>query len=124
MHQEKPTSPHLQIYKPQLTSLLSISHRFCGVVLLLGTIFLCIAITIGIMYPQLWDSFYQNIPNWITTLVAIAFSAALIYHWLNGIRHLLWDKLIGLELTSVYRSGYVVIGMFIILMIVLWGVFL
>jgi succinate dehydrogenase / fumarate reductase cytochrome b subunit len=106
----KPLSPHLSIYKPQITSTLSIFHRISG-----G--FLAMCVLFSIFFLKLCDlslSFYQiylylllvtvNL-DWLlfsmTNLVILAFC----YHISNGIRHLLWDFGFFLELSKVYTTG-------------------
>ncbi len=106
---QTPLSPHLQIYKPQLTSVLSITHRATGIGLSIASLLLCywlIAIANG---AENYTAILTHIQRWygITLIVAILFS--LYYHLLNGIRHLFWDIGAGLELATAYRSGYAVI---------------
>jgi succinate dehydrogenase / fumarate reductase cytochrome b subunit len=110
----RPLSPHLTIYKPQLTSSLSIFHRITGA-FLASICVLTILITklsdLSIsMYPVYWFMFNIIILNWIwfalMFLVLIAFS----YHMSNGIRHLMWDVGLGLDLSKVYMSGYIMLS--------------
>ena len=106
----RPLSPHLQIYKPQLTSVLSISHRMTGfalsiIVLLSPVIIYFLTNTAGT--HQVVISLLQN------SFIKLIFSLALfglIYHLCNGIRHLAWDAGYGLDLDSSYKSGYIVLG--------------
>ena len=105
----RPLSPHLQIYKPQLTSVLSISHRMTGFVLsmiiLLSPIIIYF-LTYSLETHQIMISILRN------TFIKIIFSLALfglLYHLCNGIRHLAWDAGYGLDLKSSYKSGYIVI---------------
>jgi succinate dehydrogenase / fumarate reductase cytochrome b subunit len=105
----RPLSPHLQIYKPQLTSVLSISHRLTGFALSMIILFSPIIIyflTYSVETHQFMVSIFKNM------FIKIIFSLALfglIYHLCNGIRHLAWDAGYGLDLDSSYKSGYVVI---------------
>ena len=105
----RPLSPHLQIYKPQLTSVLSISHRMTGfalsMIILLSPIIIYF-LTYSFETHQIMISILRN------TFVKIIFSLTLfglLYHLCNGIRHLAWDAGYGLDLESSYKSGYVVI---------------
>ena len=112
-----PLSPHLQIYKPQLTSVLSISHRFAGIFLLmlfpisLAWIF---CLTAG-------ENAYNIYINLLSTklmkvyFVLVIFS--LVYHLLNGIRHLFWDLGYGLNIksSSIFGSMIVLITLFVTL---------
>ena len=109
--QQRPLSPHLQVYKPQLTMVLSIVHRGTGVVLSLGA-FLLAAWLIAVAGDG--DAFAQfnacasSLPG---RFVLHAFTASLAYHLLNGIRHLLWDIGWGFELPKAYASGWAVLGL-------------
>jgi succinate dehydrogenase / fumarate reductase cytochrome b subunit len=105
----RPLSPHLQIYKPQLTSVLSISHRLTGfalsMIILLSPIIIYF-LTYSLETHQIIISILQN------TFIKVIFSLALfglLYHLCNGIRHLAWDAGYGLDLESSYKSGYIVI---------------
>lgn len=112
-----PLSPHLQIYKPQLTSVLSISHRFAGIFLLmlfplsLAWVFCLIAgenaykIYINLVSSKLMKVYF----------VLVTFS--LVYHLLNGIRHLFWDLGYGLNIksSSIFGSMIVLITLFVTL---------
>ena len=109
--QQRPLSPHLQVYQPQLTSVLSIVHRSTGVMLSLGAFILAAwLISIagdGDAFAQ-FNSFAGSLPG---KLALFAFTASLAYHLLNGIRHLLWDIGWGFELPQVYASGWIVLGL-------------
>ena len=107
--QDLPLSPHLQIYKPQITSLLSITHRISGVALnfsLLILVFGLLCITLGESYFLLFVSFLSSFPVKILIFFTIlGFS----YHFLNGIRHIIWDFgfLLGNKSSAVF--GYIII---------------
>ena len=107
--QDLPLSPHLQIYKPQITSLLSITHRISGVALnfsLLILVFGLLCITLGESYFQLFISFLSSFPVKILIFfIILGFS----YHFLNGIRHIIWDFgfLLGNKSAAVF--GYIII---------------
>lgn len=113
----RPTSPHLMIYQPQLTSILSIFHRFAGIVLLEGVWLLALSVSLSLLAPSWWDAIYYATPTWLSSLLFLIFVATAIYHLLNGVRHLLWDKLIGLEIEQVYFSGKVVIALFMVIFV-------
>lgn len=105
----RPLSPHLQVYRLQITSLLSISHRIAGLGLLFGLIILLVFLyalaegkaTYG-MFLELWH-------NPILFFIKICFVLALCYHFLNGLRHLFWDIGVGFSLKYVSISGWLVI---------------
>ena len=113
--QQRPLSPHLQVYKPQLTTTLSILHRATGILLGLAAFGLA-AWLVSVAGDE--DSFARfsglvaSIPG---KLVMAAVVASLIYHLLNGIRHLLWDIGWGFALPEVYASGWTVVGLTVVL---------
>ena len=108
--QDLPLSPHLQIYKPQITSLLSISHRISGVALNFVLVILVLGllcITLGESYFELLISLINSFPIKIIIFLAIlGFS----YHVLNGIRHMIWDFgfLLGNKSSAIF--GYFIIA--------------
>ena len=108
--QDLPLSPHLQIYKPQITSLLSISHRISGVALNFVLVILVLGllcITLGESYFELLISLINSFPVKIIIFLAIlGFS----YHFLNGIRHIIWDFgfLLGNRSSAIF--GYFIIA--------------
>lgn len=109
IHRERPLSPHLQIYKPQLTSMLSIMHRATGVLLALATPLLVAwlwSIAEGVeVYSQAQVFFSYT----LVKLALFGWSFCLFYHLCNGIRHLFWDVGMGYELKDLYLSGWLVV---------------
>ena len=106
---QRPLSPHLQIYRPQLTSVLSICHRGSGLALAVGTILLVwwlLAAATGDAAFNLAQAFWYS---WIGRLLLLGWSYALFFHLCNGIRHLCWDAGWGFELKTAYRSGWIVV---------------
>jgi succinate dehydrogenase / fumarate reductase cytochrome b subunit len=88
---DRPLSPGLQIYRPQLTSVLSIFHRLTGVALSIGSPLLV---------------------YWLTF--------SLFFHLCNGIRHLFWDAGYGFDLQTIYASGWTVVAVSIALSLMAW----
>jgi len=120
MSRQRPLSPHLQIYKPQITSMLSILHRATGIALSIGSVILVlwiVALTLGentyLMYSNL-------INNWFCKLIIFGFTFALFYHLSNGIRHLFWDAGYGYDLKHAYISGVAVIISSLLLTSITW----
>lgn len=107
--QNRPLSPHLQIYKPQLTSILSILHRMTGVALAVGTLMLVWWLVAAAAGPQPFDAAQGFIASWVGRLLLLGWTFSLFYHLCNGIRHLFWDAGYGFELPSVYASGWAVV---------------
>ena len=116
----RPLSPHLQIYKPQLTSVLSIMHRGTGIVLAIGMLFLVwwlVALASGedvfVTAQKFWGS-------WIGRLLLLGWSYALFYHLANGLRHLFWDAGKGFELHEAYRNGWIVVAASVVMTLAAW----
>lgn len=105
----RPLSPHLQIYKPQLTSLLSITHRGTGVFLSIGALFLSCWLLSVANGPESYRAVQNHILTWYGQTLLYAWVFSLYYHLCNGIRHLFWDIGLGLELKTTYISGYAVV---------------
>src|SRR6266581_7763991 len=105
----RPLSPHLQIYKPQLTSVLSISHRATGVALALGTVVLVWWLLAAATGPEAFRHVQGFLGSWIGALLLIGWAFALFFHLCNGIRHLAWDTGYGLDIPKTYASGWVVV---------------
>lgn len=117
--QQRPLSPHLQVYKPQLTTILSIMHRGTGVLLGLSAF----ALAAWLFSVAGGDEAFALFNSWADSLVGkialLAVTASLVYHLLNGVRHLLWDIGWGFELPEVYASGWIVIGLTLVITAVL-----
>ncbi len=105
----RPLSPHLQVYKPQLTSMLSIMHRITGLFLSLG-----LMVFVYWLYRLATDLIIANeVIDFFQTgfgfILLYAWIFAFAYHLCNGIRHLFWDVGKGFSIPAVYRSGYLVL---------------
>lgn len=118
----RPLSPHLQIYKPQLTSVLSISHRASGVALAVGTLLLAWWLIAAAAGPEAFAVVQGFLGSWLGYLILFGFSYALMYHLCNGIRHLFWDAGWGFELETVYRSGWATVIASVALTVIAWAI--
>ncbi|MEQ8346646.1 MAG: succinate dehydrogenase, cytochrome b556 subunit [Sneathiellaceae bacterium] len=117
---ERPLSPHLQIYKPQISSVMSILHRLTGLALGVGTLLLTwwlIALAAG---PDSFNVVQDFIGSVVGIIILIGFSWALFYHLCNGIRHLFWDIGRGFELSNVNASGWAVVIASAVLTVLAW----
>ena len=97
----RPLSPHLQIYKPMLTTAMSIMHRITGVALYLGIILLVWWLTAASISDSYFDLVQGFFGHWFGRLVLFGFTWALMHHALGGLRHLLWDTGRGFDLRVV-----------------------
>ena len=110
----RPLSPHLQIYRPQISSVLSILHRITGAALGLGLLLLVWWLTAAANGGHDFAVVQGFIGSWIGRAILIGFSWALFFHLCNGIRHLVWDAGYGFELSTISKSGWsVVIAAFV-----------
>ena len=116
----RPLSPHLQVYRWQMTSVLSILHRGTGLLLVLGTVmiaFWVIALALG---HNAFTSYQAWLGSLLGKLLLVGWSFSLFYHCANGIRHLLWDAGWGYEIERVYMTGWIVVSISVILTGLLW----
>ena len=122
MGRQRPLSPHLQIYRPQMTSVMSIMHRAAGIVLTTGTLVMTAWLVSLAMGAERYGIVAAALAHPLGQFVLFGYSVALIYHALNGIRHLGWDIGIGLTIPEVYRNGQFVLVLTAVLTVVLWTV--
>ena len=118
--QSRPLSPHLSVYRPQITSAMSILHRITGVALSVGTL----ALVWWIAAAAIGDSAFANaqaaLGSWLGQILLFGWTLALFYHLFNGVRHLGWDAGYGFELPNVLRSGVAVFAIAGLLTVALW----
>ena len=117
---DRPISPHLQIYRWQLTSVLSILHRAAGIVLSAGAILLVWWLVAAASGPDAYEGVANFLGSWIGLLLLFGWTAALFYHLCNGIRHLVWDTGQALDLKSTYLGGWLVVGGTALLTVIAW----
>ena len=120
MAKPRPLSPHLQVYRPQLTSVMSIMHRASGAVLATGSLFVALWLVALAAGAAGFNLIADAMQHPLGQLVMFGYSLALVYHGLNGIRHLMWDLRVGLEIKQVYQSGYLVLGLTVLVTAALW----
>ena len=120
MTRQRPLSPHLQVYRPQLTSMMSIIHRATGVALTTGTLILAAWLLAVALGGETYEMVAMVVAHPLGQFVLFGYSVALIYHAMNGIRHLFWDLGFGLTIPEVYRSGHIVLFLTFLLTACLW----
>ena len=120
MAKERPISPHLQVYKPQITSVLSICHRITGVALTFGLILSVAWIFTLSLGEEYFEYFSLFIKSWFGLLILFGFTFAFNYHFCNGIRHLFWDAGYGYEIETVHKSGLAVLIVSFSLTTLIW----
>lgn len=117
----RPLSPHLQVYRPQLTSVLSITHRATGVALAAGTLLLVWWLVAAASGPEQYATVQAVMGSWPGKLLLLGWTFSLFFHLANGIRHLFWDAGLGFELKTTYASGWAVVAASIVLTVLAWA---
>jgi succinate dehydrogenase / fumarate reductase cytochrome b subunit len=111
----RPLSPHLQVYRPQLTSITSILTRITGNALIIGALLVVWWFIAAATSPEYFALANGVITSWFGDLVLLGSVWALWYHSLAGIRHLIWDSGRGLEVETAEKLGWaVIIGSFVL----------
>ena len=120
MIDNRPLSPHLSIHKKVLTAVFSIFHRITGIGLSIGAILISVWFTLISLGPEYFYYFKIISQNILFKFVLLIWSVGIFYHLFNGVRKLYWSFGIGMDLISVYRSGYIVIFLTILSTILVW----
>lgn len=105
----RPLSPHLQVYKPQMTSVLSILHRMTGVALTVGLLMFAWWIVAAAYGEMAYNQFSAFARSELGLFLLFGFSVSFFYHFANGIRHLIWDAGYLFKIKNAYMAGYFVL---------------
>jgi succinate dehydrogenase / fumarate reductase cytochrome b subunit len=116
----RPLSPNIQVYRPQLTSVLSIANRITGIVLSACAVILVIWLIAAASGPEAYSRFHNAIASWPGQILLLAATFAFFLHLCGGIRHLIWDTGRGFELRQIYASGWIVVVGSVVLTLVCW----
>lgn len=117
---ERPLSPFTTIYRWQITMTLSILHRITGVALAIGAfgvLWWLLAIAGGADAYAQFAAVAASLPG---RVMLVGFSYCLIYHLLNGLRHLLWDSGRAMSIPRIYQTGWTVVALSILATTALW----
>ena len=117
---KNPLSPHLQIYKWQISSLLSITHRITGVINLVALILIFFWLIVLSFGETNYELFLLTINSFFGKFILIGFTWSMIFHLLSGIRHLAWDLGYGFEIKTANISGIIVIVLSLMLTVIFW----
>ncbi len=120
MTRNRPLSPHLQVYRLPLAAKLSISHRFTGIALTVGTLLLAYWLAAAAYGPDAYARAQAFIGSWFGILLLLGWSFSLFFHLANGIRHLVWDAGFGFEKEQYRQSNLIVVGAAGVLTLVAW----
>lgn len=116
----RPLSPHLQIYKPYITMVMSIVHRITGSALFFGTLLVVWWLIAAAAGPDYFDFVQEIYGSTLGRLVLFGYTWALFHHMLGGIRHLIWDTGRGLEIESANRFAWMTLIGSVALTILVW----
>ena len=117
---KNPLSPHLQIYRWQISSLLSITHRISGVINLLALVLIFFWLIFLSFGESNYELFLLIINSFFGKFILIGFTWSMSFHLLSGIRHLAWDLGYGFEIKTANISGIIVIISSLALTIIFW----
>lgn len=117
---KRPLSPHLQVYRLPLPAIMSITHRITGAALSVGTLVLVWWLLSAATGPQAFAVASGFLGSVIGQLLLFGWSLAVFYHLANGVRHLFWDAGWGLTLPEAYASGWVTLGVALVLTAAVW----
>ena len=115
-----PLSPHLQIYRWQISSLLSIAHRISGVINLLALVLIFFWLIVLSFGESNYELFLLIINSFFGKFILIGFTWSMTFHLLSGVRHLIWDLGYGFEIKTANISGMIVIISSLVLTIIFW----
>ena len=117
----RPLSPHLQVYTPQMTSILSIMNRVTGIAVSAGTVLLVWWLVAAASGPSAYETVQWFIASPIGLFMLFGWTAALFFHFYNGIRHLGWDAGFGFDLPQAYATGWIVVGATVASTVLVWA---
>ena len=119
---ERPLSPHLQVYRWTIPMALSILHRATGAALYAGTVLLVWWVAATAAGPDSYANAQLVIGSIYGRFVLFCFCLALVFHLLNGIRHLVWDTGRGFAVPTAKASGWLVLILTLVLTLAAWFV--
>ncbi len=117
---DRPLSPHLQIYTPMLTMVLSIVHRLTGVALYLGTLLLCWWLIAAATGPEYFAYVQDFMGSYLGRLILFGYTWALLHHMFGGLRHLFWDTGRGFDLPTAELTARWTIIASVVTTLVIW----
>jgi succinate dehydrogenase / fumarate reductase cytochrome b subunit len=122
LRRARPLSPHLTIYRPQMSSMLSITHRMTGVILFFSVMLLIWTFVFSVYNADDLDIMSDFFKNNFVKFILLGLTFCLFYHLSNGIRHLLWDVGYGYDIKTMEQTGWMVIISAVTLTALTWFV--
>lgn len=118
---DRPLSPHLQIYSPMLTMMMSMAHRLTGMALYFGTVLLVWWLLAAATGPAAYETFLTVAGSIPGLIVLFGFTWALLHHLLGGLRHFIWDTGRGFDLPDIELLARATLGGSLVLTLVIWA---
>lgn len=118
----RPLSPHLQVYRPQLTSIMSIMNRVTGIAVSVGTLLLVWWLVAAASGPSAFAAVQWFLATPVGLFMLFGWTTALFWHFYGGIRHLAWDSGFGFALQDTYRTGYATLIATVVSTVLVWAV--
>ena len=115
----RPISPHLMIYKKQISSVLSILHRISGAILF-GSMCLLVWYFVFLIYSNFSPCALSLAEHVMVKLILFIMSLAVFYHLCTGIRHLFWDMGLGFSLPAMHKTGYLAVTCCLVFTLLFW----
>ena len=116
----RPLSPHISVYRPQLTSVLSIMNRMSGIGTSVGTLLLVWWLAGSAGSAHGFAVMQGFMGSWFGVLILMGVTVAVVYHFVGGLRHLAWDAGYGFDLPEVYASGWTAVAATGVLTLLIW----
>ena len=116
----RPLSPHLQVYRPQITSVLSILNRITGIAASVGTLLLVWWLVAAASGPVAYGHVSAFMRSWLGLFMLFGWTLALFYHFFGGLRHLAWDAGYGFDLRSTHLSGWATVAATVAATVLVW----
>ena len=118
----RPVSPHISIYRWQITMVMSILHRATGLALFAGSAMIVVWLWSAAYAPAFYVTLHEGLSSFIGQFCLLGWVASFYYHLGNGIRHLFWDMGKGFALPVMRRSGLLVVAFAIVMTATTWFV--
>ncbi len=118
----RPLSPHIQVYKPQLTSVLSIMNRISGGATSVGTLLMVWWLVASAGSPGGYAAMQGFMGSPLGLILLFGWTLGLVYHFIGGLRHLSWDAGYGFDLPQVYASGWAAVAATAVFTVLIWAI--
>ena len=120
MIDNRPLSPHLSIHKKILTATFSIFHRISGIALSISSVLISTWIFLIALGPNYFVFFEIIVASIVFKIILFFWTLGIFYHTFNGVRYLFWSFGLGMDLKTVYNSGYLTLLLTVLATLFVW----